>query len=167
MLVVDESEMDATQYFANRTKLLGKLEKEQGLNPYPHKFEVSMPLNEFVLVYGPSIGAGEKRAEVKESVAGRISSIRQQGKLVFLDLVGDGAKIQLMSDPKIFGGGEEKWATMVSTLRRGDVVGAVGNPGKSKKLSPVLRCVQHSVMYILTAGFAALNALIGDHPAGP
>ena len=73
MLVVDESEMDATQYFANRTKLLGKLEKEQGLNPYPHKFAVSMPLNEFVLVYGPSIVAGEKRAEVKESVAGRTS----------------------------------------------------------------------------------------------
>ena len=125
--------MDPTQFFENRTKVLGKLEREEALNPYPHKFHVDMQLNDFVLAYGASIGEGEKKEEVKVSVAGRITSIRQQGKLVFLDLTGDGAKIQLMSDPKIFAEGEAKWATMMSTLRRGDVVGVAGSPGKSKR----------------------------------
>ena len=132
-LVVDESDMDPTQFFENRTKVLAKLKREEGLNPYPHKFSVDMQLNDFVLAYGGSIAEGEKKMEVRTSVAGRISSIRQQGKLVFLDLTGDGAKIQLMSDPKSFVAGEEKWTSLMSTLRRGDVVGVVGSPGKSKR----------------------------------
>ena len=125
--------MDPTQFFENRTKVLAKLKREEGLNPYPHKFSVDMQLNDFVLAYGGSIAEGEKKMEVRTSVAGRISSIRQQGKLVFLDLTGDGAKIQLMSDPKSFVAGEEKWMSLMSTLRRGDVVGVVGSPGKSKR----------------------------------
>ena len=36
-----QEELDPTQYFANRTKLLGKLEAEGG-NTYPHKFDAKM-----------------------------------------------------------------------------------------------------------------------------
>ncbi|KAH8058722.1 hypothetical protein JL722_5954 [Aureococcus anophagefferens] len=38
-----------------------------------------------------------------------------------------------MSDPRSFGAGEEAWEAINDRLRRGDVVGVVGSPGKSKR----------------------------------
>ena len=38
-----------------------------------------------------------------------------------------------MSDSKAYAGSEDDWAKIVYTLRRGDIVGVVGSPGKSKR----------------------------------
>ena len=62
-----------------------------------------------------------------------LPQVREQGKLVFFDLSGDGAKVQLMSDSKTFDGDEAAWAQIVYALRRGDIVGITGFPGKSKR----------------------------------
>ena len=54
-----QEELDPTQYFANRTKLLAKMEAE-GTNTYPHKFNVAMQVGPshshrpWSLVPGPS-----------------------------------------------------------------------------------------------------------------
>jgi lysyl-tRNA synthetase class II len=82
-----------------------------------------MQLSEFVSTYQNSINDGEHKEDITVSIAGRITSVRQQGKLVFLDITGDGAKVQLMSDAKTYANqDEEGWTRIISVLRRGDVV---------------------------------------------
>lgn len=44
--------------------------KEVGVNPYPHKFQVSMTIVEYVEKYG-SLSDGEHLKEVEVSLAGR------------------------------------------------------------------------------------------------
>jgi len=81
-----------------------------------------MSMSEFVGTYGSSIQDGERKEDITVSLAGRLTSVREQGKLIFFDLSGDGTKVQLMSDSKSFAAGEEEWAKIVYLLRRGDVV---------------------------------------------
>lgn len=61
-------------------------------------------------------------------------AIRESGaKLCFYDLRGEGVKVQVMANAKLYGGSEEKFAADTSKLRRGDIIGCVGHPGKTKK----------------------------------
>lgn len=89
------------------------------------------------------------------SIAGRVHSIRGAGaKLIFFDLRGEGVKVQVMANARNYKDGE-KFATDTSKIRRGDIIGVVGNPGKSKKgefsimphsitlLSPCLHMLPH------------------------
>ena len=48
-----------------------------------------------------------------------------QGKLIFYDLHGGGAKVQIMSDPRSYEEGSDAWEVINDQLRRGDVVGVV------------------------------------------
>jgi len=62
-------------------------------------------------------------------------SIRGQGKLFFYDLRGDGEKVQIMSDLKTYlagGGTAEAFSQIHRIIKRGDIVGVKGYPGKSK-----------------------------------
>uniref|UniRef100_K3X9C3 Lysine--tRNA ligase n=1 Tax=Globisporangium ultimum (strain ATCC 200006 / CBS 805.95 / DAOM BR144) TaxID=431595 RepID=K3X9C3_GLOUD len=127
----NEEELDPTAYFANREKMLVELEKE-GINPYPHKFHVSTSLPEFHEKYGNTEAGSHLEGEVV-SVAGRLHSKRASGaKLVFYDLRADGAKIQVMSSLDTYENAEA-FAKIHSILRRGDIIGIKGFPGKSKK----------------------------------
>jgi len=80
------------------------------------------------------------------SVAGRVMNYRASGKnLIFLDLVGDGEKIQVMAQSDHFDGandnmtalaakaGEEPFNFKLGHIKRGDIIGVRGYPGKSKK----------------------------------
>ena len=70
------------------------------------------------------------------SIAGRISNVRKQGNnLVFYDIKGDGAKIQVMANSKNFEANpeiNEDFHTLHNRIRRGDIIGAKGQPGKTK-----------------------------------
>ncbi|KAL7683325.1 putative lysine-tRNA ligase, class II, nucleic acid-binding protein [Plasmopara halstedii] len=127
----DDEELDPTAYFANREKTLVELEK-QGINPYPHKFHVTLSLPEFHTQFG-NLEAGSHLKDVVVSVAGRLHSKRSSGsKLVFYDLRADGKKLQIMSDVGTYESAES-FAHIHSILRRGDIVGVKGYPGKSRK----------------------------------
>ncbi|KAL4092616.1 Lysine--tRNA ligase [Phytophthora ramorum] len=127
----DDEELDPTAYFANREKMLVELEKK-GINPYPHKFEVTTSLPEFHEKFG-DCEAGSHSTDVVVTVAGRLHSKRASGaKLVFYDLRADGKKLQIMSDVGTYESAEA-FAQIHSILRRGDIVGVKGHPGKSKK----------------------------------
>lgn len=76
---------------------------------------------------------GEHKSDTLVSVAGRILSKRGQGKLMFYDLHGEGLKIQIMSDISQYDGGEEAFYAAHNLIKRGDIVGVSGFPGKSKK----------------------------------
>ena len=63
--------------------------------------------------------------------AGRLYSKRTSGaKLCFYDLIDQGAKIQIMADVSR---SEQDFTALHRKLKRGDIVGVIGSPGKSKK----------------------------------
>jgi len=65
------------------------------------------------------------------SLTGRIYSIRASGKsLIFIDLDGDSAKVQIMASAEHYVG--KAFEELQQTLRRGDIIGVEGSPGRSK-----------------------------------
>ncbi|KAL8149470.1 hypothetical protein AgCh_006470 [Apium graveolens] len=132
-LAADDDDMDPTQYLENRNKALSAL-KTAGINPYPHKFHVSMSVIEYVEKYS-GLNSGEHLENVEISLAGRIMNKRSSSsKLLFYDLHGEGAKVQLMTDAsRISDLSESEFAKFHGGVKRGDIVGVVGFPGKSKR----------------------------------
>ena len=127
-----EEELDPTAYKANREAMVASIQAEGG-NPYPHKFHVDYRLPDFSDEFEPKTIDGEHLEDDSVTVAGRIVSVRGQGKLFFYDLRGDGAKVQVMSDLKTYAGDEDAFQKIHRTIRPGDIIGVKGHPGKSKK----------------------------------
>ena len=125
-----DDDLDPTKYFENRTNALTAFE-DKGGNVFPHKFHVSTRISEFIEAYN-GIADGE-RLEAVCTTAGRIMSKRVQGKLLFYDVHGEGQKVQIMSDISNYEGGEGAFRDIHALLKRGDIVGVTGFPGKSKK----------------------------------
>ena len=86
--------MDPTQYTNNRKQFVGKL-REEGKNPYPHKFDRTHRIDEFNKAFeAVCVEKGVFIEDQKVAVTGRVMSIRAAGpKLVFIDLHGDDAKV--------------------------------------------------------------------------
>ncbi|EPZ34923.1 Lysine--tRNA ligase [Rozella allomycis CSF55] len=127
---VEEEELDPSQYFEMRSREINKLRVE-GEYPYPHKFKVTMSITEFIEKYD-YLKEGEHLEEIEVCVAGRVHNKRSSGnKLHFYDLHGEGKKVQIMAQSQ-YGEGE-KFVESHEEVRRGDIVGVRGFPGKSKK----------------------------------
>lgn len=127
----DEEELDPSQYKALREQQVRSMEAAGG-NPYPHKFDVSHRLPDFEAEFGPQTEAGSRIEGRVVTVAGRVQSVRGQGKLMFYDLRGDGAQLQLMLSLKDYEAGPDAFETDTSAIKRGDIVGARGYAGRSK-----------------------------------
>ncbi|KAI8570010.1 hypothetical protein RHMOL_Rhmol01G0000100 [Rhododendron molle] len=127
-----EEEKAKQQYFENRLKAIAAL-KIAGSNPYPHKFHVSISILEYIENY-QSLTNGAHLEDVQVSLAGRIMSKRSSSsKLFFYDLHGGGAKVQVMADARTSEMDETEFSKFHSSVKRGDVVGVIGYPGKSKR----------------------------------
>lgn len=150
-----EEEISPNEYFKIRTQAVAKL-KELGNEhqPYPHKFHVSISLEDYIAKYS-DLKDGEVVESDHVSVAGRIYAIRESGaKLIFYDLRGEGTKLQIMATAKHYHD-ETKFAEIIDKIRRGDIVGVEGTPTKTKKgelsimpkrlqlLSPCLHMLPH------------------------
>ncbi|KAF9449643.1 lysyl-tRNA synthetase [Macrolepiota fuliginosa MF-IS2] len=130
-----EDDLSPNQYYELRSRQILNLKQTQNPNPYPHKFHVSMSISDYIKEYGPDgvVAAGTKLENPVVSLAGRIHNIRASGaKLKFYDLHGEGKKIQIMAtqqdakEPK-------KFIETHDLFRRGDIVGVVGVPSRTKK----------------------------------
>ncbi|KAG2305839.1 hypothetical protein Bca52824_025587 [Brassica carinata] len=131
-VAADDEDMDPTQYFENRLKYLAA-EKAKGENPYPHKFAVSMSVPEYIEKYG-SLNDGDHVEDAEVSLAGRIMNKRSSSsKLFFYDLHGEDLKVQVMADASESGLDEAEFSKLHANVKRGDIVGVTGFPGKSKK----------------------------------
>ena len=101
------------------------------------------------------MGEGERLEDTEVTIAGRVMSLRKQGKLWFYDVHGEGSKVQVMLSKDNMRE-EDDFGRATSTVKRGDIVGIWGNPGKSKRgelsifptaiqiLSPCLRTLPKS-----------------------
>lgn len=128
---INEAEITPNEFFKLRSVAVEKLKKIPGAHPYPHKFNVTTSLEGFIEQYN-HVADGEK-LDVTVSVAGRIHSIRGSGaKLIFYDLRGEGVKIQVMANARAYVS-EEEFISDNEKIRRGDIIGVEGNPGKTKK----------------------------------
>ena len=124
-----EEELDPTKYFENRKAFLLK-EIESGKNPFPHKFEVTIGLPEFIAKYKDITKKGEFLDEVVQ-VAGRVHSIRKSGaSLIFYDIRSNDAKIQIYVNRKNHKG-QKSFEDTHNQIRRGDFIGVIGNPGRT------------------------------------
>ncbi|KAL1556642.1 lysine--tRNA ligase [Salvia divinorum] len=128
----EDEGMDPTQYYENRLRALAA-QKEAGSNPYPHKFEAQLSIPKFVKKY-ESLSCGDHLENVEVRIAGRIMNKRSSSsKLFFYDLHGGGAKVQVMTDARRSEMEEEDFTKFHSSVKRGDIVGIVGIPGKTKR----------------------------------
>jgi len=142
-------EKDPTKYYENRLAWLGEVDKRfEGSTPYPHKFHVSMAVpvyrETFEAVFSKGMGGAVDKTR-EESVAGRVLEIRASGKrLAFISIAGDGFRLQVQFQLDYFGGGEKEDAAeekkrvaaydqLRADIKRGDIIGAKGHPGRSKK----------------------------------
>ena len=115
-------EFEPFDQFQQRRKKLTEIEA-LGYAAYPHKFDASHAVSQIVRLFG------EKSAEQLESeharvrVAGRIVSLRRQGKAAFAHFAGDGARLQIYVRLDVLG---EKGFELFKLLDLGDIIGVSG-----------------------------------------
>lgn len=117
--------------------------KQNNKNPYPHKFNVTISINEFIRKYS-HLESGQHLNDVTVSVAGnfvylvyfnilgRIYAKREAGsKLIFYDIRSDNCGLQIMAHIKHYKS-ESEFYEINNVLHIGDIIGCTGIPGKTK-----------------------------------
>ncbi|KAL6191718.1 hypothetical protein ACLB2K_038108 [Fragaria x ananassa] len=126
----EDEEMDPRLYHENRLKYIASIE-----NAYPHKFNVTMSDQTYLEKFG-GLENGEHKEDITVSLAGRIMRKRSSStKLLFYDLhaTPGGWKVQVMADARTSELDESEFIRFHSTVKRGDLVGISGFPGKTKR----------------------------------
>ncbi|KAG1669015.1 hypothetical protein FOA52_000608 [Chlamydomonas sp. UWO 241] len=125
-------EKDPNLYHENRIAAI-VAKKAKGTNPYPHKFNVTMQMPEYVAKY-KDLEDGAQLTDVKVSLAGRVyRKAPSSAKLLFYDVKGEGAKVQVIADARNSECELEAFQRLHNECKRGDIIGVEGYPGKSKK----------------------------------
>lgn len=131
--VEDDDLLDPNQYYEKQVLNVQKMHAA-GVNPFPHKFERTMKVSEFVAKYEETIPVGEHLEEEVVALTGRIYTKRSAGsKLFFYDLHAEGSRVQIMAQAQYSDLPAEEFTALHSSIHRGDIVGVRGIPGKSKK----------------------------------
>ncbi len=94
-----------------------------GINPYPHipKF---LPTSIARIVSNPSVGS-------YVAAAGRVVSLRKHGKLLFLDIVDDGVRIQCALNARVVG--KDRFKEFIRLIDLGDFINVYGKIFYTKK----------------------------------
>ncbi|OJK02425.1 hypothetical protein ASPACDRAFT_76801 [Aspergillus aculeatus ATCC 16872] len=126
----DEANLTPNQYFEIRSKRINKLRETKQPDPYPHKFQVTDDLRKYLKEY-EGLAKGEQKPDVTVRIAGRIFTKRASGsKLIFYDIRAEGVKVQVVCQAQNIAG-DASFEAQHEHLRRGDIVGIVGFPGRS------------------------------------
>ncbi|KAL9589349.1 MAG: hypothetical protein Q9203_001852 [Teloschistes exilis] len=126
----EESNLTPNQYYEIRCGKIQKLRQTKAPNPYPHKFNVTTDLRDFLKRY-ESIKTGEHLKDVEVRIGGRIYTKRASGtKLVFYDIRAEGVKVQVMCQAQE-AAGDVPFEQQHEHLRRGDIIGIIGYPGRT------------------------------------
>ncbi|RAK85418.1 lysyl-tRNA synthetase [Aspergillus costaricaensis CBS 115574] len=126
----EEANLTPNQYFEIRSKRINKLRETKNPDPYPHKFQVTDDLRKYLTDY-EGLAKGEQKPEVAVRIAGRIYTKRASGaKLIFYDIRAEGVKVQVVAQAQ-HATGDVPFEAQHEHLRRGDIVGIVGFPGRT------------------------------------
>mmetsp|Transcript_3263 Transcript_3263/g.4492 ORF Transcript_3263/g.4492 Transcript_3263/m.4492 type:complete len:584 (+) Transcript_3263:119-1870(+) len=137
----EEEDLDPTQYFSNRLKSL----ETHGENAYPHKFHVSISIADFIAKYSHLEKDSRLESEIV-SISGRLQSKRSAGQaLFFYDVLEGGHKVQILADKRYYNGDFDK---INAVLRRGDIVGVRGNPGRAKSQKGELSIIPTEIVLL-------------------
>ncbi|KAH9886557.1 lysyl-tRNA synthetase [Xylariomycetidae sp. FL2044] len=134
----DEKELTPNQYFEIRSRAITKLIESKDPYPYPHKFTRDYDLNQFVSEFG-HLKSGEHEKTKVLRIAGRVYKKRASGnKLLFYDIRGNnGVKVQVMCQAQEVADGTPPFEKQHEHLRRGDIIGIVGYPGRTAPKSKI------------------------------
>ncbi len=120
---------------------------EEGMAIYPHKFQTTISVPEFIKKYSGLERDSTLESEVV-SIAGRLLRKQPGGaKLVFYDIRGDGEKIQVLCDQRAYES-EEEYRKIHNLLRRGDLIGIVGFPARAKSRAGELSIVPKKIVLL-------------------
>ncbi|KAF2201681.1 lysyl-tRNA synthetase [Delitschia confertaspora ATCC 74209] len=126
-----EGELNPNQYFEIRSRAINKLRSSKQPNPYPHKFHVNYKLGDFVNDF-KHLKTGETLPEKEIRVGVRIMTKRASGNaLRFYDCKAEGVSLQILCQLQE-ASGDVPFLEQHEHLRRGDWIGVVGYPGRSK-----------------------------------
>jgi lysyl-tRNA synthetase class 2 len=114
------SELD--EQIQNRREKRQRL-AEAGIQPYPHRFEWDLEPSGIKAQHGEKTAEELEQANLKLRVPGRVRSIRQHGKSVFVDIHDGREKLQLFIRKDRL---PEKAFLILENLDLGDVIGASG-----------------------------------------
>ncbi|CDK27384.1 unnamed protein product [Kuraishia capsulata CBS 1993] len=125
----DLADLNPNQYFEIRSRQIDELRKPHTeTNPYPHKFSETMRLDVFQKEYA-HLKKGETLTDITVAVAGRVMVKRDVGsKLKFYSVQGEGVSVQIMAQAQ---DAEGDYQQMNDRIRRGDIIGVVGYPGRT------------------------------------
>ncbi|KAI4292342.1 lysyl-tRNA synthetase, class II [Pancytospora philotis] len=121
-------ELNEEEFFTQRKEQLAEAAR-QGINLYPHRYEVRNSVREA----REAASKYEKDSCGSERMqsAGRVVTIRGHGKLFFFTIESDGVELQL-----ILNKGDEQIYRTAELLRRGDIIGFAGCAGCSRSGEP-------------------------------
>lgn len=129
------ADLNPNQYYEIRSRQIKELrhanqQDRTKFDPYPHKFHVSIKVPEFVEKY-KDLKRGETLTDIEVNISGRIMNKRESGsKLKFYVLKGDGVQVQIMAQAQDCES-LEQYEAMHEYLRRGDIIGITGYPGRT------------------------------------
>jgi lysyl-tRNA synthetase, class II len=127
----EEKELTPNQYFEIRSRAIQKLIETRDPYPYPHKFQSGYDVRNFVSDYG-HLKSGEHAKDKEIRIAARMYNKRASGnKLVFYDVRDEGIKVQVMCQAQEVREGAPEFAKQHEHLRRGDIIGIIGYPGRT------------------------------------
>jgi len=96
-------------------------------------FRPSMRIREFRTKF-QDLENGSRETHVSVSLSGRIIGKREAGKnLYFYDLLCENETVQILAEKKHFDGDADLFRSTNQNIRRGDIVGVQGFPGKSNR----------------------------------
>lgn len=127
---VDTPDLSGSGLRAEKNRRLALLDglREQGVEPYPYRFDRTHTLQELRDTWGELEAGTETETEV--SVAGRLMLIREQGKLVFATLRDRSGEVQLFVSKGVIG---DEGFERTRGFDLGDWVGAHGTVMTTRK----------------------------------
>lgn len=136
--MISASDECDNNFYEERRKMVN-LQKENGVNPYPHKFEPTMTLSEYLIKYD-YVNNNETLSDTIVSLSGRVKLLRDYKKLFFCTVTQGDTDLQFMfnlSNYKFKEGLNDKekideFVRQMKLMARGDIIGATGYVGRTR-----------------------------------
>lgn len=116
------------EQYLQRKKKLAEIEA-LGEDPFPHRFEQTTNVSEILTGYGRRDAAALQSEHPTVRVAGRIVTLRLQGKAAFAHIQGGGQRLQIYVKLDVVG---ERGFQLFRLLDIGDVIGVSGHLFRTK-----------------------------------